>query len=178
MATCGQQHETFPDVVCDSAPGNHRWHTGWRDDLDQYLDWPNTDYVPPKRHQSRTGARQKLQEAAGRVAPATHVAPGEGIAQGLAESQRAAGRWDEEQKQLVLAAIIAVAKREDEFTSDAIWNELAGRVPVTKGLTALLMLASKRNILGSTGKTEISRRGGEHDHGQRLTVWYSLIQEK
>jgi hypothetical protein len=52
---------------------------------------------------------------------------------------------------------------------------LAGAVPVTKGLTSRLMVASRAGLIDKTGKIAISDRGGHHDHGQRLNVWYSLI---
>lgn len=186
MATCGQLHPDKSNVACQNADGNHRLCTGYDAAADEFTDWANPSYEPPKT-KGRRAAQNHLEAVATRVAPDVRVATVSanasepinepvGFAKGMQESARAAGRWDEAQKQLVLDAIIAVAKRLDEFTSDAIWAELAGSVPVTKGLTSLLRLAIKRGILDSTGKTAISDRGGEHDHGQRLTVWYSLIK--
>lgn len=186
MAVCGQFCPENGAVSCQNPDGNHRLCTGYDSVADEFVDWSNPSYEAPKT-KGRQAAQQHLEAVAARVAPSVRVATAsasasavleasDGFAKGVQESARAAGRWDDDQKQLVLDAIIAVAKRMDEFTSDAIWAELAGSVPVTKGLTSLLRLASKRGILDSTGKTTISERGGEHDHGQRLTVWYSLIK--
>jgi hypothetical protein len=186
MPACAQSHPEKPSLLCDQQEGNHRLCTGYDAAGDTFLDWDNPGYAPPKSR-SRKGAQAHMEAVAARVAPDIRVqsastsadasapAPA-GFAKGLQESERASRRWDDREKQLVMDAIIAVAKREDEFTSDAIWAELAARVPVTKGLTAMLMLADRRGIVMSTGKTEKSARGGEHDHGQRLTIWCSLIK--
>jgi hypothetical protein len=186
MPTCDQPHSTISGVRCENPEGNHRLCTGYDAVGDTYTDWPNPSYEPPK-NRSRKGAQAHLEDVATRVAPDIRVSPASasanasvpaptGFAKGLAESQRAARRWDEREKRLVLDAIIAVAKREDEFTTDAIWAELNGTVPVTKGMTAMLRIADRQGILLSTGKTTSSTRGGEHDHGQRLTIWCSLIK--
>jgi hypothetical protein len=177
--SCDQSHPDRPAIRCANAPGNHRLCTGYDPASDEFIDWDNPEYAPPKT-QGRREANEHMQTVAARIAPDTRVAPPtvEGIAKGFAESERAAGRWDEDQKRLVMDAIRVVARSNDEFTTDAIWEQLAGTVPVTKGMTAMLRRASKEGILDSTGKTKISSRGGEHDHGQRLTVWYSLIQDK
>jgi hypothetical protein len=186
MATCGQLHPDNSGVACQNLEGNHRLCTGYDSAAEDFVDWGNPAYEPPK-NRGRKAAQQHLETVAARVAPDIRVATASasasaaveeltGFAKGVQESARAAGRWDDTQKDLVMQAIIAVAKRENEFTSDAIWAELAGAVPVTKGLTAMLRLANRRGVLDSTGKTTISERGGEHDHGQRLTVWYSLIK--
>lgn len=181
MPACEQSHPTISELRCDTSRGNHRTCTAYRSDTDEFVDWPNPAYVPPKSR-SRQDAQAQLESVASRVTPATRVAASDpapaGFTKGLQESERAARRWTEKEKSLVMEAITRVARREDEFTSDAIWAELDARVPVTKGLTAMLMLADRRGILMSTGKTAISTRGGEHDHGQRLTVWCSLIKEK
>lgn len=188
MTACDQQHPERPTVRCEqqAEPQRHQLCTGYDAAADEYVDWANPSYEPPKTR-GRRQAQQHLEEVATRVVPDIRVQPTSaetavpgsvGIAKGFAESARAARRWDDKEKQLVLDAIIAVAKREDEFTTDAVWRELNGAVPVTKGMTAMLRLADRRGILISTGKTTISDRGGEHDHGQRLTVWASLIQQK
>jgi hypothetical protein len=145
-----------------------------------YVDWRNESYVPPVKTDPKAAAG-KLKDMAARVAPAPRVdddEPPSGFAAGLAGSEQAARRWTEDEKKIVFAAIISVAMDKDEFTTDDVWKELAGRVPVTKGMTAMLKLADRKDILGNTGKTVISQRGGQHDHGQRLTVWYSLIKKK
>jgi len=177
---CGELHPDFADIVCDVTVPAHPWHRGWSVAVDAYVDWQNDAYVPPVKKDPAAVAG-KLKEMAGRVAPAPHVdddEPPSGFAAGLAGSEQAARRWTDDEKAIVLGAIIAVAKRLDEFTTDDIWDELAGRVPVTKGMTAMLKSADRKDILGNTGKTVISNRGGKHDHGQRLTVWYSLLKKK
>ena len=178
MPACQQPHPDYPSLLCEQQGENHRLCTGYHAEGDEFLDWENPSYQPPK-NRTRKGAQAHLEAVATRVAPDTRVGtapPSSGFAKGVQESTRAAGKWTEQEKVRVMDAIIAVAKRTDEFTSDAIWEELGASVPVTKGLTAMLMLADRRGILMSTGKTEKSTRGGEHDHGQRLTVWCSLIK--
>jgi hypothetical protein len=164
------------EAWCEITRPNHPECTGWCSACEEYVDWPNPDHVPSKK----LGAKptEKLREMAGRVVAAPTVAELEGFPAGEAASLRSASAWTEEQKDLVDAAIRAVAQAHaggGEFTSDAIWAHLDGAVPVTKGLTARLMRMSRQRIIDSTGKTEISERGGHHDHGQRLTVWYSLL---
>lgn len=176
-AECGDQHPDFADIICDVSV-SHPFHRGWSVIAEGYVDWINELYVPPLKNDPKAAAG-KLKEMAGRVAPATRVdddEPPSGFAAGLAGSEQAARRWTDDEKATVLGAIIAVAQRMDEFTTDDIWDELAGRVPVTKGMTAMLKSADRKDILGNTGKTVISQRGGKHDHGQRLSIWYSLIK--
>lgn len=173
-------HQVHPELKLScTLSGNHERCSGLDPDEVEFVDWPNPDYVPPKKVSPRQ-AGSRMAQIAARTQPRTVTTPvpAQGFSAGLEGSQHAAERWDDEQKALVAAAIDAVARRHaggGEFTSDAIWEELAGRVPVTKGLTALLMLARRRGVIESTGKTEITARGGHHDHGQQLRVWYSLL---
>jgi hypothetical protein len=95
----------------------------------------------------------------------------------IAGSERAAGRWTRAERDLVDAAIRAVATMLDEFTADDVWSELAGRVPVTKGLTSRLLVAARAGVMVNSGRTTIARRGGEHDHAQRLTIWRSTAAD-
>lgn len=176
---CGDLHPDFADIVCDVTVPAHPWHRGWSVAVDAYVDWKNESYVAPVK-QDKTAVAGKLKEMAGRVEPAPHVdddEPPSGFAAGLAGSEQAARKWTAGEKATVFAAIVTVATRMEEFTADDIWEELAGQVPVTKGMTAMLKLADRRDVLGNTGKTVISNRGGKHDHGQRLTVWYSLLKK-
>jgi hypothetical protein len=97
---------------------------------------------------------------------------------GMAASERAArARWTPEQLDQVNAAIEAAARRHPSFTSDDVWAELGDGFPVTKGLASLLTAAKRRGVIASTGEVRMSSRGGDHDHGQRLVVWRSLIHE-
>lgn len=178
MSECANAHPERK-AVCEMRTPNHRTCTGWSVALGDYLDWDNPDYQERPKHVSKTAGRAKLKELAAAVPKGTPE-PVSGIAAGIAGSERAAGTWDEEQIALVDKAIHAVCVAHahgGEFTTDAIWDELGGAVPVTKGLTARLMVARRKNWLDSTDKTAISTRGGHHDHGQRLTVWYSLIDK-
>lgn len=97
--------------------------------------------------------------------------------QALDGSERAAGRWTKTERDLVDQAIRAVATMLDEFTADDVWTELAGRVPVTKGLTARLMVARRAGLIAQTGRFTVAQRGGDHDHAQRLTVWRSTVHD-
>lgn len=173
--TFGAAHPERPRVICDSTVKNHEICSGWDDDLQNYVDWLNDLYEPPKKVSPGARLHEKLSEMAQRVAPAERVQ--DGIQAGMEASQRAADTWTEEQRKQVFAAIVVVAERENEFTTDAVWAELDGAVPITKGMTAMLRLAVKRNVIGNTGKTTISERGGKHDHGQRLSIWYSLVRK-
>lgn len=175
--TRGTPHPNLGGVLCEIAKPNHPECTGWSQLGQDFVDWLNPDYEPPKRT-TKAAARTQLKVAAGRVEPAPAVGTLEGFEAGVEGSQRAATRWTEQEVALVDAAIRAVAVEHSggrEFTSDAIWEKLAGSVPVTKGLTARLMVASRAGLIDTTGKFAISERGGHHDHGQRLSVWYSLV---
>lgn len=96
---------------------------------------------------------------------------------GMAGSTRAARRWTPDETQRVDAAIENVARRVDLFTSDDVWLELGDGFPVTKGMASRLIAAKNRDVIASTGEVRTARRGGNHDHGQRLSLWRSLIHE-
>lgn len=173
-ATCDPHPEGLAE--CELKTKNHALCTGRGES--GYVDWANPHYIAPVK-QSKAKATSQLAQMAGRVSRATRAtdAPLEGFPAGLEGSERAATKWDENQKALVDDAIVMVAsKRADggTFTSDDVWAQLRGSVPVTKGLTARLMMAEREGTIENTGETAISDRGGEHDHGQRLTVWRSL----
>ena len=170
---CQNRNPDSPEISCDLDGGNHRLCTGLDPSTHLFVDWSNPDYrePPPKVDKQKTATR--MREIRSRVEPATRA---EGFAAGVEASGRSAGVWTQEEKDLVFEAIRKVAIEHEEFTTDQVWEELGGRVPITKGMTSMLMLASRRGILDSTGKTTTSTRGGQHDHGQRLTIWYSLIR--
>jgi hypothetical protein len=167
-----------PDgVTCELRTRNHPLCTGQRLPGD-YVDWINIDHKAP-RTESKAKTTDKLSELAGKVSRPARAgeAPLEGFAAGLEGSEHAAARWDDHQKALVDDAIVIVAAKHSgggTFTSDDVWAKLNGAVPVTKGLTARLMAAEREGTIENTSETTISDRGGEHDHGQRLTVWRSL----
>lgn len=173
--SCALPHPERADTLCDRR-GPHPVHSGLDTD-DEYVDWPNEHYVPPLRtHRSLVSA--KLARVAAHVPPAAPQPVREGFTAGLRASTESASNWTADQKKLVDDAIRAVAlahRGGGEFTSDAVWDHLAASVPVTKGLTSRLMMARRRGLIDTTDKTVISGRGGHHDHGQRLAVWYSLL---
>lgn len=173
--SCGLKHPEYTELVCDRR-GPHPVHSGLDAD-DEYQDWPNEHYVAPLRTH-RSAVSSALAAVAARVPAAPPQPVREGFQAGLKASAESAANWTDAQKKLVDDAIIAVAtghRGGGEFTSDAVWDHLGARVPVTKGLTSRLTVARRRGLIESTGKTEISDRGGHHDHGQRLTIWYSLL---
>lgn len=104
-------------------------------------------------------------------------APPTPFERGMAGSERAARRWTPEQAARVDAAIEAVARRLPEFTSDDVWAELGDGFPVTKGMASRLTAAKNRGVIAATGEVRTARRGGDHDHGQRLSLWRSRIHE-
>lgn len=103
--------------------------------------------------------------------PPTPPPAATGFALGIARSEEAATKWSKEQVELVDYTIVLVARRLDEFTADDVWRQLPTGFPVTKGMAARLVSAERKGRIINTGRLERSQRGGEHDHGQRLTVW-------
>lgn len=93
---------------------------------------------------------------------------------GMAGSARASRRWTLEELDAVDRAIEQVARRLELFTSDDVWAELGAEFPVTKGLASRLNRARRLGTITNTGETRIARRGGDHDKGQRLSLWRSL----
>ena len=172
---CGNRHPERT-VVCDSPSRNHPLCSGFDAAEEDYIDWPNPTYEPPKTSKANKKESQaKLSDIASRV---RSEKPASGFAAGMEASSRAAGKWSEEEKQKVWDAIITVTRKYDEFTSDHIWDELNGAVPVTKGLASQLNKADHRQLIGNTGKKVVSTRKGEHGHAQTLSVWCSLIHNQ
>jgi len=96
---------------------------------------------------------------------------------GMEGSARAAQKWTDLEKKWVDEAIELVALVQDTFTADDIWAQIAGRVRVTKGLAGRLNAARHRGMIEPTGQVTFARRGGDHDHAQRLAVWRSLLRK-
>jgi hypothetical protein len=92
----------------------------------------------------------------------------------LEGSMRAGLKWTPEQVAAVDAAIAGCVTFLPFWTADDIWQRLPKDFPVTKGLAARLNAAAKRGLCQATDRTRKSSRGGDHDHGQRLTIWRSL----
>jgi hypothetical protein len=80
-------------------------------------------------------------------------------------------KWTPQQQQAVDAAIAVVARAKSRFTADDVWAQLGTDFPVTKGLAGRLNAAVRRGVIRNTGEVAHAKRGGAHDHAQRLTVW-------
>ena len=93
----------------------------------------------------------------------------------IAGSQASANRkWTPDEQDKVDAAIRKMARMLPKFTTDEIWYELGVLFPVSKGMTARLMVAERAGIIKNSGQLTYAERGGKHDHAQRLTIWQSL----
>jgi hypothetical protein len=99
------------------------------------------------------------------------------LERGLELSQGSAdAKWDTRQAAAVDQAIRNAAAKKTFITADDIWAELPATFPVGKGLAARLLAASRAGVIENTGTTTTARRGGAHDHAQRLTIWRSLME--
>lgn len=96
------------------------------------------------------------------------------FAVGMQLSAKAAEKWTPAQVAAVDDAIRWLAYFRPIFTADDVWNHLPDGFPVTKGLAARLNVAARAGLIRATDRTMKAARGGNHDHGQRLTVWQSL----
>jgi len=93
---------------------------------------------------------------------------------GMEESAKAARKWSDAEVLAVDQAIEACIHMLPEWTADDIWTRLPKDFPVTKGLASRLNHFAKAGKILATDRTRKSTRGGDHCHGQRLTVWNSL----
>jgi len=96
---------------------------------------------------------------------------------GMAGSERAARRWTPAQVRDVDKAIRDCARFRETFTTDDVWAEVRSSdpdFPITKGIGGRLNAARHAGLIENTGQTTIARRGGQHDHAQRLSVWRAL----
>lgn len=160
---CPSTHPTLGSA-CSMRNTNHPLCT------DGTNDWDNPGFVAKVE---KKAGKARLREIATQVPAVTSVLE-EGAAEAAAGSRRAADALSDEQRVLVATAIDAVAARLDEFTVDDVYDELDGAVPINKGIGAMMRLAIKRDVVGSTGKRAPSQRG--RDTTRDLTVYYSLIK--
>jgi len=99
------------------------------------------------------------------------------LERGLELSQGSAdAKWSTAQAAAVDQAIRNAAAKKTFITADDVWAELPATFPVGKGLAARLLAACRAGVIENTGTTTTARRGGAHDHAQRLTIWRSLIE--
>ena len=91
-----------------------------------------------------------------------------------ASQASATAKWTLQQQDQVDTAIRKMARMMPEFTADQVWYELGATFPVTKGMTARLLVAQRQGVIKNSGTITYAERGGVHDHAQRLTVWQSL----
>ena len=91
-----------------------------------------------------------------------------------ASQASATAKWTLQQQDQVDTAIRKMARMMPEFTADQVWYELGATFPVTKGMTARLLVVQRAGVIKNSGLTTFAERGGVHDHAQRLTVWQSL----
>jgi len=93
----------------------------------------------------------------------------------MAASQASANaKWTALQQNQVDTAIRKMARMMPKFTADQVWYELGASFPVTKGMTARLLVAQRKGVIKNSGTITFAERGGVHDHAQRLTVWQSV----
>lgn len=87
-------------------------------------------------------------------------------------------RWNEQEQARVDRAIARCAWALPDFTADDVWAELADAVPVTKGLSARLMVAARRGVIEATGTVRPSTRTTRdpRDAGRALKVWRGVPQ--
>ena len=93
---------------------------------------------------------------------------------GMRRSAESARKWSDAEVQAVDRAIEVCIRLLPEWTADDIWTRLPADFPVTKGLGSRLKLFTTAGKIMPTDRTRKSTRGGDHCHGQRLTVWISL----
>jgi hypothetical protein len=93
---------------------------------------------------------------------------------GMRRSAESARKWSDSEVQAVDRAIEVCIRLLPEWTADDIWTRLPKDFPVTKGLGSRLKLFTAAGKIMPTDRTRKSTRGGDHCHGQRLTVWISL----
>jgi hypothetical protein len=80
------------------------------------------------------------------------------IAVAIAESQASANaKWTPAQQLQVDAAIVKMARMKPRFTADEIWYELGASFPVTKGMTARLMVAERRGVIKKHGRDNVRK---------------------
>lgn len=138
------------------------------------FDAPPAQDPTPLREFTREDYTLAMRQAAAEYHK-TYNSPAVGFLKGMEESHKAAvHKWTPEQIAQVDQAITLCASSGDDFTADDVWSRLPVGFPVTKGLASRLNVAARQKRIIATDRTRKSRRGGDHDHGQRLTIWRPL----
>ena len=178
--------EADVELPLDEATAGHRTTAAYAileaalDDLIDHLEAGTTPPANRLRHYRTLAGRPAIVDE-----PATPEARrNEGIA-------RAAAKWTDEEAADVDTAIRTIATRRlnhqpkthlpvdveaaREFTTADVWEELAGRVPVTKGIAGRMLAAKSAGIIANTGRTTYPPKDAPGpNNGQRLTVWRAL----
>jgi hypothetical protein len=93
----------------------------------------------------------------------------------MVESQASANaKWTPQQQLQVDQAIRQNGAHDATLYSRPSLVRTRRTFPVTKGMTARLLVAQRNGVIKNTGEITFAERGGEHDHAQRLTIWQSL----
>lgn len=66
LKRCGNGKPCEAEIICDRPAGPHRLCTGFSDDLDEYIDWPNPLWNDDKSH-SQNDAEKRIHEMALRL---------------------------------------------------------------------------------------------------------------
>lgn len=167
MMRCNEPHPDLPGVICDCARTPHRLCSGWHEEIQSYIDWPNSGFVASKQSPDTERARQTIRKAASRVQAREAAVEG---------SEKAVARWSNAEQLQVRAAIVVLAQEVDTFTTDDVWELLGDDVPKGPGITAMLRQAVSEGYIEPTEKQVQSRRQdrGDHDYGRYLRVWRSI----
>lgn len=186
MTTCGAEHPTRPDVLCD-RPFEPEHDPHQRGEGLDAVRWDNRAYgaafngVPP----TRQGRDDMLNGMARRTATADHAPNPERptlFDPTAAAAARQAGINDADDhaneiwKQDAYEAVRIVSTRLDDFTSDEVWEELQGTLTLTHEPAALgpvMLKACRDGIIIKTDelrKTKIPRRHRD------LVVWRSALR--
>ncbi|MEG1971449.1 MAG: hypothetical protein RR101_15160 [Burkholderiaceae bacterium] len=132
--------------------------------LGDVLDAMDTGHAPANRvrHWRELAGREKIP---GDKALTPEQRADDGIA-------RASAKWTDDEAAQVDRAIARIAARGYEFTTADVWEYLAGRVPITKGIAGRFKAAQSAGVIVNTGRVVIAPPNAPGpNHGQRLTVW-------
>lgn len=162
---CGREHVLDGETLrCDKTSANHKHCSGWSATRMGHVDWPNSNWEPPKAQESPQ-AESRVRGLAAKM---------NGRHAGAEGAERAAQSWTPTERLLVESAVAHVAEKHAEFTTDEVWAELGDRVPKSAGMAAMLKAAVRKGLIEPTDRyADSSRERADHDQGRRLRVWKS-----